>query len=375
VFFGKFWYSLASVNSLKDYLREAREEDVTFISVSFRTADYLRLNRALQTALNPRQKIWWMVVDNTPDDATFGRVKEGDGFVLLPGVPLSRSEVETIHYGSLAHSKAVNVAMNYCRTRHVVIVDPDCFVVMQDWLDNLRDQMATKSWAFWGAPYHPERLCPFNVFGKTYMYFPTAILLCIDREQLFSRHGYPLDFVPDADPIFGKREYYHQLEAKARAVRARPHRLLSDAVAVARRHGLGGLRHWMRLVAGPFGFDRRPDIGSQVHRRYRKSGAFGWAQVSYSRRFPPLFQIWKHLVPQALVNYPKRKDYWTNRKFPGLVGELSAQGRWEQFWWNESPFAVHIGKTTYLPGSDDVTNLKRVLGDLLPPVILDQLNI
>jgi len=169
--------------------------------------------------LNPGRRVWWLVVENATDADSGPSLHGETSFVVLPGVPVIAAERESIHYGSFQHARAINVAVNYCATDRLLVLDPDCFIVLPEWISRLQLEMDQRHLGFWGVPYYPKRLCDFNSFGKTHMYFPTAICMMIDRALINREYGYPLDFMPRCDPRFGCKNYYFRIEGMARAAR------------------------------------------------------------------------------------------------------------------------------------------------------------
>ena len=77
--------------------------------------------------------------------------------------------------------------------------------------------------------------------------------------------------------------------------------------------------------------------------------------------FPPLFRLWKALIPQAVCGFPKKKGHWRKVAFSKAARGLWGQGRWEQFYMGEEPFALHIGKVTYAGDESDINMIMSLL--------------
>lgn len=348
--------------SLRDYQRNCRPGDLTIVSVSFGTARLLRRNLELTRALNPGARLWWIVVENSGDEAERRLLDDADGFVVVPGTRLTEAERGNVGYGSFHHAKSLNIGFSYATSDTILSLDPDCFIVLRDWIDRVRRLMAERGYVFWGTPYHPERLSSFSVFGRTYMYFPTAICMFVDRAALQRRHLFDLDFTPDSDGAFNRISYHSEIrQLVAGYVGGVRRSRLRASSTLFRHHGFTGLRDALRLNPGPWAFDRRRDIGNRIWRRYHRTVPHGHTSIHYARPLPPLFRWWRWLVPQSLVAYPKRPGYWRADAFPFLPAGLAGPGRWEQFWLGDEPFAIHVGKVTYAGEAGDADTVDRVL--------------
>ena len=399
--------------SLEFYQTHCDPRDLTIVSVSYNTASLLRLNRELVAALNPTSRVWWLVVENTPSGAdVLDPLK--DGFIVLRGTRLTAEERDTIAFGSIHHAKSLAVALAYVQTEKVLILDPDCYLLPREWIGRICAHMDAQKLVFFGAPYHPERLNRFNYFGRTYTNFPTAVCMLVNRKLLQQQGYFLLDFTPPIDGKFNLRSYYGRVAQLGVGFGSGLHRLLMFPVKLARRAardiGFAGEGHhtaapqfasslrnvarralalrfdvarWctrnIRLIneyglrsivdaprarGASWIYDPRPDIGYQVYERYHRVCKSECCAVYYDRKFPPLFGFWKWLVPQSLVGYPKKPGYWKPEPFPFVPREFVRQGRWEQFYFQDEPFALHIGAVTY--GDSPET---RFIHDLLEPII------
>ncbi|WP_009965059.1 glycosyltransferase family 2 protein [Verrucomicrobium spinosum] len=342
--------------NIHQYFDAVGEDDLTIISVSFRSASLLRQNLALTRKLNPDTRVHWMVVQNTPAPDNASDLQEDDpDFYVIPGPRITKREKSNVGYGSFHHGKALNMALSYAITSHILLLDPDCFIVKDQWIREVPALMRRKQFCFWGTPYHPERLNAYNVFGRTYMYFPTAICMFIDRARLQKNLHFGLDFTP---PVRGKINSFTYRDRILNA--AKSHRSsVGKAIAIAREAGIRGLVDVFRLTNLKWAWDKRPDIGHLVYEQYHKKVKVGYTAMHYSRPFPAWFKLLKALVPQHCTAYPKRNHYWTKQTFAMLPPEVHE--RWEQFFIRDEPFAFHLGKVTYNPHKSDAALLAEVL--------------
>ena len=102
-----------------------------------------------------------------------------------------------------------------------------------------------------------------------------------------------------------------------------------------------------------------------MHNFYRSKVKVQTTSVRFMRDYPPFFRIWKWLVPQWILSYPKNKGYWTRQKFSCVPQGLEAQGRWEEFFVGNDPFAFHVGKVTYCGDLDDLSVARRIIANLV----------
>ena len=339
--------------NIAKYLKDAKNEDITIISVSYGSMALLAVNRMLVDRLNPTGKIHWIVVDNTPSESTGGVSIDNKHFYVLPGVVLSKDESENIGYGSIAHAKAVNIAVAYVKTDIYLVLDPDCFIVKRDWVEWLLNRLRFRRIAFFGTPYHPERLSNFTLIRQTYMYFPTAICMAVNKSLLENMCFFYSDFSPNIDGIFNKKNFQSEIAAKFR----RSEKLVSGSFFKKRIVDCAdcfcSFIHVFFLFIIRLRLSRRYDIGHKMYEFYSKRVSVETASVRFVKEFPPLFRFWKWVIPQSVLGYPKRREYWTNKKISYVPVGLESQGRWEEFFVDGEPFAFHIGKVTYCGDRSD----------------------
>lgn len=352
--------------ALSHYQETCKPDDLTIVTVSFRTARMLRKNLALARALNPHTRFWWIVVENSGDAEEREELEAAEDFVIVSGPTLTPEERKSVHYGSFHHAKALNIGFAYAVTNRVLALDPDCFIVLPEWIDRVSVLMDQEKYIFWGTPYHPERLNSFNVFGRTFMYFPTAICMFVDRARLQAQHHFEIDFSP---PVHGEAtslEYWTRLQELLNG-RSNGQKVgrLSAWCELIRDHGIKGVLNALQLKSPKWTPDRRIDIGHRLYALYHRQCRYGHTSVYYPRRLPPLFGLWKSLIPQAICGFPKKRGHWRKVAFSKAAKDLAGQGRWEQFYMGEKPFALHIGKVTYAGEEVDI----NVITSLIPTMI------
>lgn len=184
--------------------------------------------------------------------------------------------------------------------------------------------MIEQNLVFLGSPWHPK-------YSPKYRYFPSVHFLFIDCSRINKNE---LNFMPSIN-----------LE-----IRRAPHYPLLSILPTLLR----------RIVMGVFFFDRMfigksADTGRFLYNKYA-------IKTVLSECLQPTFipeQRWKgvaHLLywlnvvverflPDHLCFTPKRKGYYTRRRF-AEVGYPDVYGLgWEEYYWHGKPFAFHIRGT------------------------------
>lgn len=156
-------------------------KDVTFLSVSCNSEDYLKLNQERVKA-----KRWIVNCDNDPGPDAYLKFS---GFEMMHYSPLDIAEKpgEFISTASYRHAARLNqlVRVESIATRFVCILDPDFFLLTP--VEDVVHEMIEYNLGFHGAPYFP-------VEGRKKIYnVPVAFCLFIDRAH-FKIEG--LDFSP-----------------------------------------------------------------------------------------------------------------------------------------------------------------------------------
>lgn len=157
---------------------------ITICTVSFGHKELIEENMRFVAEMNPDADVKWIIVENTPD-----RVKErfetgGSHKVkVLKGV---ENNFTGLARGSQHHASGLNMAIREADTKFVLILDPDCYIVRSNWINDVLCHMQKSDLAFFGIPYNPKRYLK-------YRYFPSLHSLFIDLEKV---SGDEIDFTP-----------------------------------------------------------------------------------------------------------------------------------------------------------------------------------
>ncbi|NOH00769.1 MAG: glycosyltransferase [Chloroflexi bacterium] len=318
--------------------------DLTICTVSFNSASLLDLNLTLTRELNPASSFRWLVVDNNHD---FPKHEARD-FEVIEGDPcINQGRLK----GSYHHAQALNKALHYVSTRYLLVLDPDFFIFRENWIADVLAHMESHNLGFWGAPYYPDLTWKRR-------YFPAVSCMLIDLEKVAKAE---LDFTPELDE-------YHMLFGYSTLTllgilmgRVPPHvkgvkrSVLADIAVVVLRN---------RWIAAPLSklFPKRiypntnvsRDTGFKIQNSFGKDRRHGVEMLKPSfvndlftkknSSFMNLFaRTYRLLVPENLSIYPKQRDYTTPARFQDFgLFDVRGEFGWEEFFWKDEPFAMHI---------------------------------
>ncbi|HEX4838870.1 MAG TPA: hypothetical protein VFU89_00325, partial [Rhabdochlamydiaceae bacterium] len=129
-------------------------------------------------------------MQNTPiDELESDLAMDDPRFEMIKGPVLSVQEKECSFYRSIHHAKALNLALAYTGADLILILDPDCFILMHNWMEQITKHMKLEDLVFLGVPYHPK-------YYTHYRGFPNAICMFINRRLMQEQNYFSLDFTP-----------------------------------------------------------------------------------------------------------------------------------------------------------------------------------
>jgi hypothetical protein len=288
---------------------------LTICSVGYRARRCLDLNDRLMRELNPDARIpQWLLFDNnverdemfSADDARFTIVR-----------PSSRD----IDMG-YEHALGISELLPRVRTRFLLVLDPDCFIVLPDWLRRVPQHMDEHELGFFGTPINPRR-------HNSYRYFPYMVCMFVDLSRVSPRD---LCFLP------GVWQWRTNVTYRVRK-------------ALAGIPKAGAVFRWMLT-------EKWRTNGWQIKERFG-----GGRDVAFECTQP----VWdvdaavprgglKHLIhaltPASVSPIPKMAGYCSPRGFTSM-GAPDVDGfGWEEFVWRDQPFAFHVG-SVHSPAAGD----------------------
>ncbi len=356
--------------------------------------ELLRVNVELTRKLNPHVDVRWRVVDypwiHTRKKARH-KAKEapassseswGDNVELVPApsreaverylaeqVPdaadeVSRNNVLDKYSGSYAHGLALQACLQNLKTRYVLVLDPDFYLVRQDWVSIILGHMARNELGFFGAPWHPR-------WFQKYRDFPCVHCLFVDRERAELS---PDDFLPDlintkvSSSEFWLRamEKYRIWGRKKKLEFLKTNAKLAIREDIIQRATIGRARDTGWKVKEKFGGTVRHEclLPSYVPVQdvFRPRSVSGLQKKrSLERLFPPERR------------YRAPRESYTSLQFRHFsVPDLRAKD-WEEFFWRGLPFGFHVRGESQREKTGSIYDpeLPEILArfhELLPPI-------
>lgn len=287
------------------------------------SSELLSLNFQLTRKKNPRISITWLVADNRPRNSLV-KVPEGQ-FTFVPGLHIE--DLQTVYLTPIVYAfhggLALNTLLPHCNTDYVIFLDSDFFIVQENWIEEVIDDMESNYTAVFGASWHPKH------FNKR-RYFPTHAFSVFNTKLVPVRE---LDFLPD-----------HMFKDV--------HKATSSATSFPQqkkaKKGQGLLyRVWWNFRARlDIGVSR--DVTHRIARMIEGSGLRieNIPAVWKTERLPSrLTRFVDFFLPERFSYMPKRADYFVTLGFKEAgLPDFDAQGM-EEYVWRSKPFAVHVRNT------------------------------
>jgi hypothetical protein len=279
--------------------------ELTIMTVSYDSANWLRLNRRLVESKNPNIHYRWLVVENSPENSTQALAPDEEGFDVIPG---PKQQLRPIGAASYHHGDGLNLGLQEIETRFALILDPDFFILEKHWITNTLDYMKRTDKALLGVPWHPSR-------PKKIRYFPCAHCLFIDLDRLDRSI---LDLSPDIDNQGQPRKANSKIE--------KYYRKALSKLTFRKRRAIGSDR----------------DTGWHLYRQYKDDPEL-LVECFQAIHRPSTRGVMADMpFPDQLSFTPKQKGYFSTQGFEqaGLpdIGKIG----WEVFLWQGRPFGFHV---------------------------------
>ena len=297
---------------------------LTICSVAYRAKSCLDLNERLIRALNPHAPDpTWLLFDNNvepseqigPDDRRF---------------TVLRQTTRDIEMG-YEHALGISTLLAHVRSRFLLVLDPDCFIVLPDWIRRVTDHMIARELGFFGTPINPRR-------HNSYRYFPYMVCMFVDLARVPLRD---LCFLPGVWELWTNLTY-------------RMRKSLADVPKI------GFLFRWLlteQLRTNGWHIKTRFGVGRDVH--------FECAQPVWDvNQAVPRFGVKRMIhamTPASVSPVPKKPGYCSTKGFRSMLApDVDARG-WEEFVWQEQPFAFHLGRSHSRRPEEYLPQLANVL--------------
>ena len=270
------------------------------MSVLYRNRSFFALNHRLTQALNSDTEYRWLVADNELGKNTISGQRP---LTIIDGV----ERPKTRDRGSLHHARALQKCLARVDTRFVLAMDPDFFVLQRHWLGRIVSHAIEHDIAFFGSCWHPR-------WYYQYRYFPSAHFMLIDLAKVRVES---IDFLP----LIENDSFWHLVNNDSSSIPS-----------------------WLRTTLK---IGRLRDTGWQVYRKYFDHPSLRHQILIPSFRPPDTARVrleknLSFLLPDRLCFVPPRPGAFTKQSFLEQVCPQGWTRGWEEFFWNESPFAFHL---------------------------------
>lgn len=298
--------------------------DCTILQVSWNSAPWLRLNRTLMQTTNPDWSGRWLVVENSSVDSEQRLTQTDAGFDCISGVS---ADNKLYSKSSQQHGAGLNIGLREIKTRYVLIMDPDFFVIRLNWLDDVLTHMQKNSIDVLGVarPVYTT---------DHYRYFPSVLCMVIDSKNIDLTK---LDMMPKFRK-FSVQKLGQVLETFVLGKFFASQLKSKDAQKIYTKHPQLQKLASMRMIRRPFiGVFR--DTGWQFYKDYHNRVASECVSEVYQPKSYPLDRF----LPDRLSIVPKKTGYFTTKGFEhfGYPETFSYCG-WDTYTWQQQPFGFHV---------------------------------
>jgi hypothetical protein len=319
---------------------------------------------------------------------------------LRPGEPTDLSKPESCR-GSYQHAAALNrfIHEQNFKTRHLVILDPDFFIIKENWIADVCKHIETNKLWFFGATWHPKWI-------TKYRYFPCIHCMFIDTNNIKCQE---LDFTPNVvDRNIKKAEIKAKKEISREEAAVASGRwfkvfldrinktlnLLCCAYVDAKKPIPLSLRLMVRFMII---FDLWRNWSSFFKTMTESRGKIGESDdTGYlvdilcrnnkgnSETLVPFLDLKndgskiyyletilggliEKISPDRWSYIPKRPGSFTKRNFKKCGLPNPSELNWEEYFWFDVPFAFHMRRANKQKGDRDFEHEERLLEALLAP--------
>lgn len=304
-------------------------------------------NAELIKRKNRNSKFSLYVVDNSKFSGGKA-IPETDNWNLIQGVALPDKVKHSKNFASLHHARAINKFFKEIKiqSKYCLIIDPDFYVLKDEWIKAIIENMNKKERILFGAPWHPR-------WFTKYRYFPCSHFF------LFNTHMLPsssLDFSPPFMSSSNSGQNKNRLKKIIGASRIL--RILYSLTLLRRQIG------------------KSKDTGILIYEKLGKKMIFEESlellnPVSGSKDFQKvdhldykIGRLIEHLIPEAVSYIPKSKNYMENQSnLPSDLKSKINKQEWEEFSWNGDLFGVHM--RNFPTNMSDINRSIQLLDELI----------
>lgn len=328
--------------------------ELTICSVSYKNSKHIKENIELVKSLNSRTKIKWLIVNNEPDkNALVDIIQSYSDLVKI----VNGSQNNFVGYGkgSKNHATGLDLIITKAKTRFVLILDPDFYIILPNWAERIIKYMNQDNIALFGVPWHPK-------WGIKYRYFPCVHCLLMDTKYIDVSS---LSFMPEfenIDPLNTWRRFISKIP------------LIGGRASIGRSKDTGykiykkfynssQIKHALAIPSfSP------TDLYNKYYKINNRKIIDGW--ILFNKTLDKIF-------PDSMSMFPKRKGFFTKVCFSELGFPDCKNYGWEEFFWNNEPFGFHIRgfQQKMIEPEVEVERIKYVLKRFMNKLIKNNLKI
>ncbi|OGF77247.1 hypothetical protein A3H04_00800 [Candidatus Giovannonibacteria bacterium RIFCSPLOWO2_12_FULL_43_11c] len=293
--------------------------ELTICTVSYGHKKLIEANIDLFKKYNSEVDVSWIIVENASQNMDRFEIGKFSNVDVLSGLERHESRIAS---GSYHHASGLNIAVKEAKTRFVLVLDPDFFIINKNWAADVINHMKENDLVFFGVPYNPKRYLK-------YRYFPCIHCLFIDTEKISKNE---INFAPQyAKELHGQKNkkktktgFFSLLKSHARII-------------LKRSQVIGSSR----------------DTGYALYEKYGKSNSAKSECVApvfklkaskikptYLASMPNL--LLEKILPDRLCYIPKNPGYYTQNGFKELDYPDFYGNDWDEFIWKGKPFGFHV---------------------------------
>jgi len=300
--------------------------DLTICTVSTDETEHINLNYALTKFLNKENKPRWIIVENEMHNSN--RLKSNrENFTVLKG--LDENLKKELRVPNLEHGIALNRSLHNIKTRFVLVIDPDYFIIYPNWIEKILSYIQENNISIMGVPWHPK-------WNMKYRYFPCNHCMFIDTSKVDLK---TIDFRPTIacrDTVWDNQ----YLDNNS---------IINPVKSVIRTILGAGLTSFFRNIITRRGENYwDDDTSSNIYLRYFNDESHKVECLtpvfipSIDWRIPVNFhfnRVIEYFLPERYCYLPKKKHTYTDK---GFLDKKTQYIVWEEFLWQGHAFGFHV---------------------------------
>ncbi len=295
------------------------------------TKEFIEMNDRLIRELNPSATYERFVINNSPN-----------GTIHIAGAkefpqPKLPDYLHKFSYGRAGYElgTAFNSILKEVKTRFVLFLDPDFFIIYPNWIQELTEYAKKNNIGFLGSPYHPK-------YWVKKRRFPTNYCLLVDREVIGDEF-YSWNWMPE----HSESEMVKMQESDGKKKIEKVKRASSESSAVKNffRKIIDNVKK-RRYIA------TSKECNADLYRRYFRGTVKYESFIPtvtvrdfiqhyhLSRRYDRALYLLERLIPEKYSFVPRKG--FTFRSFRDVGSPDVLSTGMEEWWFFRKPFAFHL---------------------------------